>query len=258
MTTLAVSHNPHDITLPKLIADVKLQEAAKSPHEIAHEWFASFSTVLANKDDNKLGSLIHEDSWWRDHLALSWDLRTIRSKSEIIQFVGPKLAKVGFHNMSIKADGKFAPHKDVPLPDLEWVEFMFHFDTAVGSGKGMIRLACSSNGIWKAHMIYTALQTLKDCPEQIGSLRPHGGTNTTDKGNWLDRRQRQQEFLDEDPTVLICGAGQAGLNTAARLQALGLSVLLIDKNERVGDNWRHRYRTLVTHDPVRILLLFLD
>ena len=28
----------------------------------------------------------------------------------------------------------------------------------------------------------------------------------------------------------------------ARLQSLGVSCLIIDKNERVGDNWRHRYR----------------
>lgn len=38
---------------------------------------------------------------------------------------------------------------------------------------------------------------------------------------------------------------------AARLQALGLGCLLVDKNARIGDNWRHRYRTLVTHDPVQ-------
>lgn len=45
--------------------------------------------------------------------------------------------------------------------------------------------------------------------------------------------------------------GQAGLNVAARLQHLGLSCLIIEKNARVGDNWRCRYRTLVTHDPVQ-------
>lgn len=38
---------------------------------------------------------------------------------------------------------------------------------------------------------------------------------------------------------------------AARLQALGLTSLMVDKNARIGDNWRHRYRTLVTHDPVQ-------
>lgn len=28
----------------------------------------------------------------------------------------------------------------------------------------------------------------------------------------------------------------------ARLQSVGLPCLIVDKNERVGDNWRHRYR----------------
>jgi cation diffusion facilitator CzcD-associated flavoprotein CzcO len=32
---------------------------------------------------------------------------------------------------------------------------------------------------------------------------------------------------------------------------MGTSCLLIDRNPRVGDNWRFRYRTLVTHDPVQ-------
>lgn len=36
--------------------------------------------------------------------------------------------------------------------------------------------------------------------------------------------------------------GQAGLNMGARLQNLGLSCLLVDKHERIGDNWRKRYR----------------
>lgn len=36
--------------------------------------------------------------------------------------------------------------------------------------------------------------------------------------------------------------GQAGLNTAARLQNIGVSNLIVDKNERIGDNWRKRYR----------------
>lgn len=39
--------------------------------------------------------------------------------------------------------------------------------------------------------------------------------------------------------------GQSGLNLGARLQSLGLSCLIVDKNERVGDNWRQRYRVCV-------------
>jgi hypothetical protein len=31
---------------------------------------------------------------------------------------------------------------------------------------------------------------------------------------------------------------------------LGVDTLIIDREERVGDNWRRRYRQLVLHDPI--------
>lgn len=46
------------------------------------------------------------------------------------------------------------------------------------------------------------------------------------------------------------GAGQAGLTAAARLKMVGVETILIDQNDRVGDNWRKRYHQLVLHDPV--------
>lgn len=50
--------------------------------------------------------------------------------------------------------------------------------------------------------------------------------------------------------LIVKGAGQAGLSVAARLKMLGVKSLLIDRNDRVGDNWRSRYHHLVLHDPV--------
>lgn len=44
--------------------------------------------------------------------------------------------------------------------------------------------------------------------------------------------------------VLVIGAGQAGLAVAYHLQSSGLSYLLLDGNERIGDSWRHRYDSL--------------
>src|SRR3954466_5914317 len=46
------------------------------------------------------------------------------------------------------------------------------------------------------------------------------------------------------------GAGQGGLTAAARLKMLNIPSLIVDVNERVGDNWRKRYHQLVLHDPV--------
>ncbi|KAK4620539.1 putative indole-3-pyruvate monooxygenase [Fulvia fulva] len=257
MAAVILPKSPHDITLPHFggASPTVSPQKVEQPYEIAQKWLTSFEQVLANQDAIKLGPLLHEDSWWRDHLALSWDLRTIRGSSQILDFVSPLLENAGLHNFHLQENGKFAPHKDQPIPELEWIEFMFSFDTSVGHGKGMVRLATSPSNVWKAHMIHTSLQALRDFPELKGDLRPHGGTNSLKggvaEGNWYERRQRQKKFLDDEPEVLIVGAGQSGLNLGARLQALGLSVLILDKNERVGDNWRHRYRTLVTHDPVQ-------
>lgn len=45
------------------------------------------------------------------------------------------------------------------------------------------------------------------------------------------------------------GAGQGGLTAAARLKMLNVDTLVIDQEERIGDNWRRRYHQLVLHDP---------
>lgn len=253
--------HPHDITLPRFAksteATTSPNQAPESPQAIASQWLTAFSAILASNSTSQLPSVIHEEGWWRDQLALTWDFRTCQGLSKITNELFPHhIRKAHLHNFQIVPEGKFVPHKIEPLPDLEWVEFMVTFANDVGTGKGMIRLACCpTTHVWKAHMIYTALQTLDAYPEHIGPLRPHGGTNSLKggviEGNWLERRERQVQFLDEEPTVLIIGAGQSGLNLGARLGAMGVSALIIDRNERIGDNWRKRYRTLVTHDPVQ-------
>ena len=45
--------------------------------------------------------------------------------------------------------------------------------------------------------------------------------------------------------VVIVGAGQAGISTAYYLKREGLSFVLIDSNERIGDSWRRRYKSLI-------------
>jgi cation diffusion facilitator CzcD-associated flavoprotein CzcO len=50
--------------------------------------------------------------------------------------------------------------------------------------------------------------------------------------------------------LTLVGAGQGGLMAAARLKMLNVPALIIDSNERVGDNWRKRYHQLVLHDSV--------
>jgi putative flavoprotein involved in K+ transport len=52
--------------------------------------------------------------------------------------------------------------------------------------------------------------------------------------------------------TLIIGAGQAGLCTGYELQRRGLPFLIIDANERIGDNWRHQWDSLRLYTPAKV------
>lgn len=49
---------------------------------------------------------------------------------------------------------------------------------------------------------------------------------------------------------IIVGAGQAGLNVAGRLKALGASSVILERNAEIGQNWSGRYSSLHLHTPV--------
>ena len=76
--------------------------------------------------------------------------------------------------------------------------------------------------------------------------------NTLEGPNWLDVRTEDRLYKDRDPEVLVVGSGQAGLSIAARLKQQNIDTLVIDKNERVGDNWRNRYHSLKLHNQTHV------
>ncbi|EGG06740.1 uncharacterized protein MELLADRAFT_86364 [Melampsora larici-populina 98AG31] len=52
------------------------------------------------------------------------------------------------------------------------------------------------------------------------------------------------------PTVMIIGAGQSVLMLAACSKLLGLSTLIVNKNQQTGDSWQKRYHSLCLHNPI--------
>jgi putative flavoprotein involved in K+ transport len=51
--------------------------------------------------------------------------------------------------------------------------------------------------------------------------------------------------------TLIIGAGQAGLATGYHLNRMGREFLVVDGNDRVGDNWRQHYDSLRLYTPAQ-------
>ena len=51
--------------------------------------------------------------------------------------------------------------------------------------------------------------------------------------------------------TLIVGAGQAGLTTGYQLKRRGHACLIVDGNQRIGDNWRQQWDTLRLYTPAK-------
>ncbi|TFK70710.1 FAD/NAD(P)-binding domain-containing protein [Pluteus cervinus] len=211
---------------------------------IASTWLDTFTSRIAALDVGGITDLfIPHECWWRDILALTWDFRTFKGSSRISQFLSDRLHLTSPTNFKLRPElTKF--HQ--PFPDLAWVQLIFDFETDIGLGFGIARLVPTSSGEWKAHVVFTNLEELKGHPEKTGPLRNF----SPDHGQWETSRLAEKEFRDSDPTVLIIGGGHGGLVTAARLKVAGISALIVEKNETIGDNWRNRYESLCLHDPV--------
>ncbi|KAF8143648.1 hypothetical protein K438DRAFT_1911041 [Mycena galopus ATCC 62051] len=199
--------------------------------KVATTWLASFASFIeAGNVDGVVGLFIQE-SHWRDMLALTWDFRTFHGVSDIHKFLSARLSTSKPTNFRVKEG---SPALLCPYPDLAWINIMFDFETDVGLASGV------------AHCMFTNLEDLKGFPEQIGSLRNFAPNH----GKWAREREQAMSFQDENPVVIVIGGGHSGLDLAARLKCLGIRALVIEKNPRIGDNWRNRYEALCLHDPV--------
>ncbi|THG94933.1 hypothetical protein EW145_g8052 [Phellinidium pouzarii] len=99
---------------------------------------------------------------------------------------------------------------------------------------------------WKGHVVYTNLEELKGFPERTGAHRDP----VPNHGMWPEKRRRETAFEDREPAVVVIGGGQSGLEVSARLKLLGVPTLIVEKQPRIGNQWRGRYEALCLHDPV--------
>ncbi|KAK0211151.1 dimethylaniline monooxygenase [Desarmillaria ectypa] len=228
-----------------------IEDSANTPSASAKHWFKSLADAIEAKDSTTITAHFLADGYWRDLLSLSWDNRTLYTIPVIKKFLddNDRLKSSRLRNLELEGQ----PVLLRANRDFTWVQCFFTFETSVARGRGFFRLMRDTDdGAWKAKTFYTGIEELKGYEEHRGTTRPVGvnhGTNT-DRKSWKHTRADKREFVDVEPTVLIIGAGQSGLAVGARLGQLNVDTLIIDKNDRVGDNWRKRYNFLVLHDPV--------
>src|SRR5580698_8199414 len=220
----------------------------------AENWLAQFESALSRPDPVLLKTLFHPDSYWRDVLALSWNIQTVNGADAILKELQAHAGRAAPGGFAIDPDR--APPRRVMRAGTNAIEAIFRFETAQGRGDGIIRLipdAGDGNRL-KAWTLLTALEELKGFEEQQGISRPRGQSYSRDfRGpNWLDLRKAEAAYADRDPVVLVVGGGHAGLSAAARLKQLHVDTLIVDREARIGDNWRKRYHALTLHNQVQV------
>lgn len=217
-----------------------LHAASSAPADRISAWLSRFEALLQAGKLEHAADLFHEDCYWRDFVAFSWNIVTVEGRGGVAKMLRSRLGAVA--PVHFAADTAATEQNGV-------CEGFFEFSSSIGHGSGYIRLR--EGRCWT---LLTALTGLAGFEEAVGERRPKGIVH----GAIRNRRTWQQERAEhaaafgksEQPYCLIIGGGQGGIALAARLKRLNVPTLVVDMHPRPGDAWRSRYESLCLHDPV--------
>lgn len=202
----------------------------------------SLNAALAAGNIDAVKDLFVADSYWRDLVAVTWNLKTVEGPGGVADMLSAQLEHTQPSDFELQAGEMPAEEGGVTTA---WVTF----ETKAGRGWGLMRL--KEDRIWT---FLTALQELKGYEENRGKRRPMGAEHGAqkNKSSWLERKQAAEASLgyDTQPYTVIVGGGQGGIALGARLKQLGVPTIVLDKHDRPGDQWRSRYKSLCLHDPI--------
>jgi putative flavoprotein involved in K+ transport len=215
-------------------------QAAVTPQQRVDAWLAGFEAALAARDIDVVIAMFATDSFWRDLVSFTWNIKTVEGRDEIAGMLGACVQDTdpsGFRT------------RETPTTEGDVTSAFIEFETAAGRGVGHLRLKDD-----QAWTLLTALQELKGFEEAKGPTRVLGAVHGDDPDprSWAQKRSEEEAELGRtvQPYALVIGGGQGGIALGARLRQLGVPAIVVDRHERPGDQWRKRYKSLCLHDPV--------
>ncbi|KAK7555626.1 flavin-containing monooxygenase [Phyllosticta citricarpa] len=210
------------------------------PEDVDHETIAA--TTIKHFDALSISDFT-EDAKWRDLLALTGNLRTF-SQPKTIALAWKELTATHRPYRFTYVPGTSHVFRMGPLS--AWIEAKFTFSLPKGKHprrecSGMIRLVLTDDNHWKIWILVTMLENIDgygnvDMMERLPAEQ--------------SAKERAESSIDSGKTdfdVAIVGGGPSGLSISGRLKALGVSSVILDRNEEIGGNWLTRYKSLSLH-----------
>ena len=204
------------------------------------QWLTDFGAALDRGDLTGAADMFGEDSYWRDLVSLTWNIVTLERRDGIKAMLEATAPRAKPSRWQLEGEATL---------DDGVTEGWFTFETVVSRGKGHIRL---KDG--KCWTLLTTMVELKGFEEKAGDTREPGTQHGVVKNrqSWFERKTQEETELGyvRQPYCVIIGGGQGGIGLGARLKQLNVPTIIVERNERPGDSWRNRYKTLCLHDPV--------
>jgi len=214
----------------------------KAPNARVTAFLGKFDAALAAGDVDAAVAMFGAESYWRDLVAFTWNIKTMEGRDQVRDMLSLCLKRVKPRDWRI-AEGEAATEADGVLES--WISF----ETEIARGYGLVRI--KDGLIWT---LLTTMAELKGHEEKAGFTRAFGARHGANPGakTWKELRDEEAEKLgyETQPYVLVIGGGQGAIGLGARLRQLGVPTIIVEKNERAGDSWRKRYKSLCLHDPV--------
>jgi hypothetical protein len=197
---------PGSYNLPLASFPSSCSTTPANPDGIASGLIDQLNHALSTKNYDAVSSLFLDTGYWRDHLCLSWDFRTLKGSEDIKSLLGKgcRLTRVEVDRSSAIR----APHAG-PIDafgEIMGVEFFVAVTTEAGRGRGIARLA-EVDGRWKISTLFTSLEELSGHEEAVKHRRPVGVQHGEQRNreNWLERRNADVNFEGKNPAVVIIG-----------------------------------------------------
>jgi hypothetical protein len=185
-----------------------VQQAADAA-ALMERWLDATNDALLAGDHAGVVAEVLPHGWWRDQLALSWDLRTAHGTEELTELLRNRLHAAGLRDLGV-APGKVPAFIDAGN-GTEYLQAFITFHTAVGRGEGLVRLTPDEHGTWRAWTVLTALAGLDGHAERWA----HGGPpepSTAASGvprsgpSVVSGRSRSRTASRRSSSSALCGA----------------------------------------------------